>query len=347
MPAGPPAVPTTSPLSLSPDPSAVSRARAWVVSVLDGWPEATVDTARLLLSEVVTNAVLHARTPISVDVRPYGDGAMFEVRDEHPAGPLPKHFEPDSPTGRGLILVDALADEWGVTRTDDGKVVWFLIAPASEPSAGPTSVADAPTGSRSQAGTGRDGNRELGKVSGPPGWPVLDDLDAPASGLPRVAPAGLVRVSIRNLPVSLYLEAEEHNDAVMRELTLIVQSSGTRTPSKGPRHDVPRRLLELAGEVRAAFATATSGLRLQVEQAFRQGKDSVDLHVDIPEKGWEKLLELAAHLDEVDRYCEEGDLLTQASSPKLRRFRRWYSEQVADQMAGHPPQSWPGGGAGD
>jgi hypothetical protein len=144
-----------------------------------------------------------------------------------------------------------------------------------------------------------------------------------------------VDVKVLGLPVEVYLEAEQHNDAVVRELTLIVQSAGTAGGL-----DVPRRLLDLAGEVRAAFSPASDGLRAQVEEAIRRGDETVDIRVSVPRYGWEALLRLADWLDEVDRYSVDGDLLTLESSQRLRRFRSWFAQQVSDQMGGLPATPW-------
>ena len=55
------------------------------------------------------------------------------------------------------------------------------------------------------------------------------------------------------------------------------------------------------------------------------------------------LLRMADQLDEIDRYCEQGQLLTLAATPAVRQFRRWYVQEVADQLAGHPPRPWAAG----
>ena len=142
------------------------------------------------------------------------------------------------------------------------------------------------------------------------------------------------RVRILQLPLEIYLEAEQHNDAVIRELDLI-----ERSPRRGPQ--VPPRLLELATSLRLLFSAATTSTRAQVDEALRAGRACVDLDVDVPAEGWEVLMEMARHLDEVDRYCREGVLLTLAASPRQRRFRHWYATQVAQQMQGHLPTPWP------
>lgn len=313
-----PPTPDQNPLHLEPEPSAVRDARDWVSGVLADWPDEGVETARLLVSELVTNSVLHAGTRIAVEYRDEGDRARFEVRDRHLGGPVPKRYAPDSPTGRGMRLVASLAEEWGVERDDEGKTVWFAVRASARvaPHLELVSVA---------AGLVEDLEEIAELASRAPGAP----------GARGRADAGTVHVQVLGLPLEVYLEAEQHNDAVVRELTLIVQSAQAVDGL-----EVPRRLLDLAAKVRPAFSRASDGLRAQVEEAIRRGEETVDIHMSVPREGWEALLRLADWLDEVDRYCVEGELLTLESSPRLRRFRVWYAEQVARQMRGLPPTPW-------
>lgn len=301
------------PLSLTPEPGAPGAARTWVGDVLTGWPEDRVQIARLLVSELVTNAVLHARTEILVAHSADGTRVRFEVNDRHSGGPVPKRYSRDSPTGRGMHLVASLADEWGVERDAAGKTVWFAVSRSSRAAERLVRMSE-----RSVLDAEREDFASPGRQASPEA-PLPDAVD----------------VRVLALPLDLYLEASEHNDAVVRELTLIVQSAN----SPGGL-EVPRRLLELAAEVRSAFAPASEGLRSQVEEVLRGGGETLDIHLSVPRSGWEALLRLADWLDEVDRYCVDGDLLTLQSSPRLRRFRRWYARQVADQMEGLPATPW-------
>lgn len=320
---------TATVLLLASEPEAVHDAREWVRTALSGWPEPGIEIARLLVTEVVTNAVLHARTPIEVRVRPLGGTSVrIEVGDRLRASPLRKHYKADAATGRGLRLVESLATEWGVSARRDGKVIWFVVSRDAVSSGRYTAAT---------AGAHADHDGHFPRLSDSRDAGPRGDA-APGGG---AAPGGdkePVLVRITGLPLAVYLEAEQHNDEVLRELSFIVQSSRV-APSN---LDVPRRLLELAREMRSVFSTATTGLRLQVEDAIRRGSTTVDLDLRVPRTGGEMLLRLASQLDEVDRFCEEGDLLALASSPTLRRFRSWYARQVADQLAGLPPQPWPG-----
>lgn len=89
----------------------------------------SLEVLLLLLSEVVTNAVLHARTGGAVTAAATDDGVRVEVSDGSTSRPVRRPFTEMSPTGRGLHLLDRLATSWGI---DDvaagGKVVWFEVA---------------------------------------------------------------------------------------------------------------------------------------------------------------------------------------------------------------------------
>jgi anti-sigma regulatory factor (Ser/Thr protein kinase) len=105
-----------------------AQARRFVARALAGTSAAGCgDVAVLLSSELVTNAVLHAQSPVDVHVVVRGSTVRVEVhdRDEH----LPHvHAGPgETLAGRGLHIVDGLARRWGATPTPTGKAVWFEL----------------------------------------------------------------------------------------------------------------------------------------------------------------------------------------------------------------------------
>lgn len=89
---------------------------------------------RLATSELVTNAVLHARTELDVVLRVAGEVIELTVRDHNTELSPPRIASrgTDSTGGRGLLLVHAVCDEWGVSQHGDGKDVWLRVgAPSS------------------------------------------------------------------------------------------------------------------------------------------------------------------------------------------------------------------------
>src|SRR4051794_4793160 len=116
--------------SLPPETASVPAARAFAGAAMNelGADQNETERAQLLVSELATNVVLHARTRMRVTVRRCKHGMRVEVRDDVPARPPPPR-EPDllSVHGRGLVLVDALADAWGVNGNRLGKTIWFEV----------------------------------------------------------------------------------------------------------------------------------------------------------------------------------------------------------------------------
>ena len=85
------------------------------------------DAVVLLTSELVTNAILHARTHIELAVRCESATIRVEVDDRSPQLPVPEPAAVDATTGRGLTLVDVMSGAWGVEERASGKTVWFEV----------------------------------------------------------------------------------------------------------------------------------------------------------------------------------------------------------------------------
>lgn len=112
-------------LELESKPEMVAVARMFVRDRLSSW-EANehMHSALVVTSELVTNAVLHARTSIQVRIEVRQSVVRVEVSDENPRVPTMAPCPPEATSGRGLALVAALATSWGIEQRDDGKVVW-------------------------------------------------------------------------------------------------------------------------------------------------------------------------------------------------------------------------------
>ncbi|GGV35917.1 hypothetical protein GCM10010277_22030 [Streptomyces longisporoflavus] len=112
------------------DPSEVSRARDLVRGRLITWSrEDRSETAELLVSELVTNAVRHSRgRRVELRLVRSGPTLICEVEDDDHTLPTLLSAGPDDEFGRGLRIVSVLAKEWGTSRTSRGKTVWFELA---------------------------------------------------------------------------------------------------------------------------------------------------------------------------------------------------------------------------
>lgn len=149
-------------LGLEPAPQAAGEARRFVATTCHRWAiDGVVDELTLTVSELVTNAVLHARTEIEVELCVMSGAVTVSVTDRDPRPPVVRPVRLDlladldaagpdmgpsvradlddrEPTsyvsssgsiagGRGLLIIDALADEWGVAERAEGKEVWLTV----------------------------------------------------------------------------------------------------------------------------------------------------------------------------------------------------------------------------
>lgn len=131
-------------LEVRPDPAEVGRARRWARSRLAGSgigvDEPLAETLILLISELVTNAVVHTGCPAVLRMRlpdvpempeesaAAGPGTVrVEVADASACPPKQRHADGDATNGRGLELVDGLADRWGWQAEGAGKSIWCEV----------------------------------------------------------------------------------------------------------------------------------------------------------------------------------------------------------------------------
>ena len=122
-------------LELVPGLRAPREARAFVAETLTAWNVQAdeVEAAQLVVSELVTNAVLHAAdsTTISLDLR-LTDGVVRVLVSDGGLGEPDRRLHPDprtGETGRGIWLVDAFAERWGTeTHGRNGKTVWCELS---------------------------------------------------------------------------------------------------------------------------------------------------------------------------------------------------------------------------
>jgi len=113
-------------LQFSAEPASVSRARAFVSShlQLDGVPQLE-DDVLLVVSELVTNAITHARTQVTVILERSGPSVVLTVCDLSPSVPVMLPADEMAGGGRGLMIVDVLSGDWGVRAGPSGsKAVW-------------------------------------------------------------------------------------------------------------------------------------------------------------------------------------------------------------------------------
>jgi anti-sigma regulatory factor (Ser/Thr protein kinase) len=299
-------------LALPASPPSVRMARDWVTGVLReiGRPELS-ESARLAVSELVTNAILHAEPPMTVHIRGTVDHPRIEVTDQSLVPPrrLASQLLVDvnddqswSTMGRGLDLVASYSARWGADISPNGlgKVVWF------EPSDG---ILDLPA----------DGE--------------VFDMESVLAERDPLPLDGGVTVVLERMPVELFLHLRRHFNELGRELRLLSLSEPTRYPLAVEFSDT---YLQVEHERRHVV-----GLDV-LEQAMKDGTQSVDLTYAAPSTAPATMARLATLLERV--YAElSGNVLLSVRPPSsLVELAGWYLGEFARQAGGEEPTPWDG-----
>jgi anti-sigma regulatory factor (Ser/Thr protein kinase) len=287
----------------------VHEARRWVRDVLTRLDRKDiVDAAELGVSELVTNAILHAAPPISVRVRGTRRHPRVEVRDGSSRPPevnlgMADEAQLLNTIGRGLGLVALNSAAWGAERTDEGKLVWF--EPTDTPRLG-----DDLSGDVFDLDEVLQRRLEGGEITGEP-----------------------VKVQILDLPVALYVRFRQRFFELSRELRLLSLRHG---------HDYP-----VARELTEVFLQTEQERRLiqgreNLEEAIAEGRDRVDLDMLVPATMPDTMRRLLGTLERADQFCREQRLLTLAASPQQQELQRWYLSEFVRQAEGKEPRPWRG-----
>jgi len=277
-------------LEVEAQPEAVPAARRFVAVALAGLgsPD-VVDAAELVVTELLTNALLHGAAPVRllVAIGVPGETARIEVHDGSRVLPVRTLGGVEGMTGRGLSLVDAVAADWGVDPTPDGKLVWAELTPDSVRGAEPGDV----------------------------------DLDLLLASFPDEELSGPVRytVTLGDVPTDLLLSAKAHVDSVVRELTLTAVGA-----ESGVTAAVPIALSTLLHDVVNEFAEARQAIKRQALASAALGEQRTRLSLTLPAEAADAGLRYLAALEEADAYGRSSRLLTLAAPPQHQAFRRWY-----------------------
>jgi anti-sigma regulatory factor (Ser/Thr protein kinase) len=286
-------------IALPRSPSSVATARRFIKARAAAWsfPERASERLVLLGSELVTNAVLHARTELILILELRGDRVRISVKDRSGAPATMRHYRTDALTGRGLGVVAALSDTWGVSAAADGKVVWAeLGANGDEPAAAPR----------------------------PP-----DLRHAPSTRSPDAPGSRPVRFV--GVPVDGYLELQAHNDALFRELELI---SIELERDDGAQVAAP--LADLVDQLYRRFRGQRDSHR-DVVAAQARGDATVELHATATPAAASAARGYLALLEQADALCRDGTLLTPEPPASVKSLRRWFVEEMAAQVEGAAP----------
>jgi hypothetical protein len=289
---------------LSPSPRSVADARRWVVDACSDIDRADLaESAELAVSELVTNALLHAEPPISVRLGGTHEFPRFEVRDGSVKPPSPAIKLIDdilTTTGRGLDLVAMCSSAWGARIQSDGKVVWFV--PVAEP---------------------------RGDVSA---HSAVIEYDAEPQR--RVEPIiDAVHVLLLGLPRALYTDFRHRYSEIRRELRLLSLASEESYPIARSLSDLFQMFdqhfrLGFGGEELAAFVMSN--------------RDSADLEFVVDRESIASVAQMIDVLELTETFARAERLLTPAATAEQTVFRRWYLGEFISQGRGKAPIRWAG-----
>jgi GAF domain-containing protein/anti-sigma regulatory factor (Ser/Thr protein kinase) len=297
-------------LHLEPVVESTPVARHWVTAHLRDLPADVIGCAALLTSELVTNAVLHAATPMSVTLHILPDRIRVDVADGNPAFPSIKEYGQDAATGRGLTLFNTLASNWGVQAVDGGKIVWFEL-PVDFPVT-PASVSD---------GSFRFDLTGIARpnLHGDPG-------DSPE-----------LSVHLLGIPVGLLQKSSEQYEALFRELRLMKE----RAESSPDAPRLPERLSVLVSQIGTRFNGLGPGMDDMWQTAVDDdGVEFFDWTLQLPQSAVVACEFYDAMLDEADEFGLAQRLLTLPASPSSVAVRRWFLSELTGQLHGKAPVAW-------
>lgn len=115
------------------DPIAAASARTAIRSAAEGQPEGLLDDLELLATELVTNAVRHGSGDVLLTLDQEDDHLLVTVTGAAAADPAVRSPSSEAPSGRGLAIVAALANEWGWSREGEQVTVWARVTGGAAP----------------------------------------------------------------------------------------------------------------------------------------------------------------------------------------------------------------------
>jgi PAS domain S-box-containing protein len=296
--------------TLPPHPSSVGAARRLVREELESAGRLDLcDTAELLVSEVVTNALVHAGTPIEVHARVRDTGLRVEITDGSPVAPTIRNHSSMAGTGRGLRLLQAMVEAWGADARPFGKTVWFELAV---------------------------GERE--------GEPPPFDLEGVGTRTPTLDADGTVHIELLDVPLLLHVAWHQHAESLLREHLLVSLGNDDLDDADGGlaelmAHASASEAIAILFEHLPNPMLGDDADELMVSSS-EPGVSSRREVVPVPPDVLESFAVLDRALDAANALAEAGDLLSAPTQPEVRDFRRWVCREVQRQGSGHEPTPW-------
>lgn len=290
---------------LAPRPSSVGVARKLVRHTLGlAGRDDLLDVAELLVSEVVTNALLHAGTPIDVSLSMLDKGLLVQIGDGSPHLPVRRAYASTAGTGRGLMLLEQMVEYWGVVPNAAGKTVWFHL---------------------------RSGNEDaLGSAFPATLTPAEVVATAPVSTT--------LAVRFLNHPLMLHAAWQEHAQTLLREYLLVNLDTGSEAAAI-ERHADATDAISILGEQVPRLEVRLDPDQV-VSHAVEPRVSAIQVDIVIPLLSVQHFDVLNQTLEAATAMADNDVFLTPPTQPEVRIFRRWMCGEVDEQSRGADPVPW-------
>ncbi|HEX8780224.1 MAG TPA: ATP-binding protein, partial [Nocardioides sp.] len=266
-------------------PTSVGRARRMLREYLAGTDlEPSTEAVELVVSELVTNAIVHTGGEIEVAAAMGRSGLRVEVADSGSHLPLVASYDAMASTGRGLHLVTELTDRWGVDPSPEGKVIWFDIGPADVDAA---------------------------QTDG-------DPATSRAEPRSRAEPADTVEVVLIDVPALVHGAWQQHAKAILREHLL------ARLETDPHAIDIHAATMDALAIVEEQVGTpeAPEDPAELLAAAVRPESTWAERRLVVPASSVPHFDILDRQLDVAMDQARAGRLLTPPTQPEFRAFRR-------------------------
>jgi PAS domain S-box-containing protein len=249
---------------------------------------------------MVTNAIVHTGSGVELAVLVDASGLRVEVADSDTHVPMISSYDAMSSTGRGLQLVDQLADQWGVESRPGGKVMWFHLGGAS-------------AGEHASAA----------------------ELDAGGGG--AATPEDVVEVVLQNVPLLVHGAWQQHAKSLLREFLLLGLDHDTSNQIEA--HAAAMDALAVLEEQLGVSQLSEDPTELMASAVEPNGSREL-VHLAVPRDSLAHFDTLDLQLEAALAEARAGHLLTPPTQPEFAAFRRWVCEEIRGQAGGAPPHRW-------
>jgi PAS domain S-box-containing protein len=287
---------------LRPHPTSVGAGRRFIRQVLEEHRRDDLrEAAELVISEAVTNALVHAGTEVEVAARVGRGGIRIEVSDGSPHLPATKNYADLAATGRGLQLLEQMVDRWGVEPHEEGKTVWFELGMSEEP---------------------------------PPGRPAME-VDGTAS---PGATDDCVGVELLGVPLLLHSAWQMQAESLLREY-LLARLDDENGTDEIERHAAASDAMALLQEQVPAPELDENPDALMAA-AVEPYVSADRVMVRVPASSVPHFSLLHEILQTATDMADAGVLLTPPTQPEVQWLRQWLCSQVVEQSHGRSPEPW-------